>query len=188
MDSLEPFRNVNIHHRISVSCTENIVCRLPTSKYPRRFGTMLTRAKRRRLEEQQESSSVTNMIIDAFLHSSDNGTDQESIIRRTPHKLQLQGSPFDYLPDEIILKILKMASRSSVGRWTHWPTKFITTNTYDDSFIIKELAVISARFERICRDKSLWKDCVELIIGRGGSGYAANQIWQWANKQTLAMA
>ena len=80
---------------------------------------MLTRAKRRRLEEKQESSSVTNMIIDAFLHSSDNGTDQESIVRRTPHKLQLQGSPFDYLPDEIVLKILKMASRSSVGRWTH---------------------------------------------------------------------
>ena len=62
-----------------------------------------------------------------------------------------EDSPFHLLPDELVLKIVKMASEHSSG-WAR----------FDHTFIVATISRISARFSRISTDGSLWKGNVAL--------------------------
>ena len=76
-------------------------------------------------------------------------------------------SPFDSLPDEVVLKIVTFAaappkdngfradSGMNRGRWMAE-----NGERYDHDFLANRLSKVSARFERIASDESLWKGVV----------------------------
>ena len=61
---------------------------------------------------------------------------------------------FDSLPDELLLKIVKMASLRKLSDYS--------ANKYNHNFIISSVGRLSSRFKRIAQDASLWKDLVSL--------------------------
>ena len=72
----------------------------------------------------------------------------------TPHKKDIvdwlanykwldEGSPFDLLPDELVLKIVKMATSKKKG--------------FDHDFIRESISRVDKRFNRIAWDSSLWQ-------------------------------
>ena len=67
------------------------------------------------------------------------------------YKWLLEGSPFDKLPDELVLKIVKMASREKWNR----------------DFIVASISHVNRRFNRIARDTSLWKGSIVPSIVEG---------------------
>ena len=98
------------------------------------------------------------------------GKKRDLVDRLIPHRLEVLGSPFDLLPDEIVLKILKLSAWSEFDRhhWNYWG-EYSPALNYD--FIIWNLCMVSARFNRVTRDPSVWKDCTQLrpdvgILGR----------------------
>ena len=96
------------------------------------------------------------------------GRKRELVDRLTPNKVTLLGSPLDRLPDELVLKILKLAACSGRQMWNYWGEYPVAYN-YD--FIIYNLCMVSARFNRITRDPSFWENCDQLrpdvgILGR----------------------
>ena len=64
-------------------------------------------------------------------------------------------SPFDYLPDEIVLKIMKMFAHGS-----SLYADFDYDATYSD--VMNPIAKVSCRFNRIAKDRSLWTGRVML--------------------------
>ena len=117
------------------------------------------------------------------------GRKRDLVKRLIPHRLQQRGSPFDLLPDEIVLKIIKMAAW--LKKPSGWSTMSMEWNIewaiakygpycsyyrdsyredmsspriYDYGYIIKDLCMVSTRFSQISRDQSLWQDCFKLII------------------------
>ena len=64
-----------------------------------------------------------------------------------------EGSPFDLLPDEVVLKIVKMAT------WDDWGCEYggksLGEHVPDWILVISR---VSVRFNRIAQDKSLWED------------------------------
>ena len=60
---------------------------------------------------------------------------------------------FDSLPDEMLLKIVKMASEDEHP---------LGWSKYDHTFIVGTISRISARFSRMAKDRSLWKGNVVL--------------------------
>ena len=147
---------------------------------------MLTRSKRRRLEEEAEDPVVISSryglereatikraktelmslkVVDLRrelgtfgLTKSGNKTDL--VDRLAHHKWLLEGgSPFDSLPDEVLLRIVRMAT---------WKRTEITNcksdqglfSMYDYDFILESISLVSVRFNRIARDTSIWKDIV----------------------------
>lgn len=84
---------------------------------------------------------------------SKKGKKQELVDRLSHHLSHHPGTPsphhhmFDTLPDEIVLKIVKMATK--------------TNNTHDK--IINQISRVSSRFNRIAKDGSLWKGKVILV-------------------------
>ena len=59
-------------------------------------------------------------------------------------------SPFDALPDELVLKIIKMASWDEEGE----------PPCYDHDWLIDILFKVSKRFKRLATDRSLWEGYV----------------------------
>ena len=169
---------------------------------------MLTRAKRRRLEDhngqgpsdgeaehiKRVKAELGDLRVDVLrkelgtLNLPKIGRKRDLIDRLTHHRLLLRGSPFDLLPDELILKILKIAARSthpisntSKFHWSPTPRRYdpyvgqwIATTTFDHSIIIHQLSVVSVRFNRICRDQCLWEDCESLRIPTKVMGHVAD--------------
>ena len=75
------------------------------------------------------------------------------------YKWLLEGSPFDKLPDELVLKIVKMASweeKKCICKWHNGK------GGYDRDFIVDSISHVNLRFNRIAKDTSLWKDASEL--------------------------
>ena len=58
----------------------------------------------------------------------------------------------DSLPDELILKIVKMAADLA--------PYFDCGRKYDQDFLVDVLCKVSAQFKRVATDSSLWKGCV----------------------------
>ena len=71
-------------------------------------------------------------------------------------------SPFDCLPDELVLKIIKLAAGMPSPKLEfadHW-----LTEKYDHDLLANCLSQVSRRFKRISTDVSLWKG--DVWIGR----------------------
>ena len=71
-------------------------------------------------------------------------------------------SPFDCLPDELVLKIIKLAAGMPSPKLEfadHW-----LTEKYDHDLLANCLSQVSMRFKRISADVSLWKG--DVWIGR----------------------
>ena len=78
----------------------------------------------------------------------------------------VETSPFDKLPDELVLKIIKLVMESHKRTWPmdlaaldspHWQSPH--------DFLLKTIARISIRFKRIAADKSLWRGSYILSEG-----------------------
>ena len=67
-----------------------------------------------------------------------------------------ESSPFDKLPDELVLKIIKSAMEGHETRTSDWDW----TSPHD--FLLKTIARTSSRFRRIAADKSLWSG--EIVV------------------------
>ena len=64
-------------------------------------------------------------------------------------------SPFDSLPNELLLKIMKFAAdRHSIDRRSELVEK------YDHDFLVNRISKVSTRFRRVVADESLWKGVV----------------------------
>ena len=61
----------------------------------------------------------------------------------------MDSSPFDLLPDELIMKIIKMTLEG------------VTDPEMKHVFLVDSIAKISTRFRRLSADKSLWRDQVQ---------------------------
>ena len=70
------------------------------------------------------------------------------------------------LPDELILKIVKL-SAASEGRGEG--------AIYDHNFILNIIGKISTRFKRISADSSLWKGSIAIRASQGDVSFAINQ-------------
>ena len=147
---------------------------------------MLTRSKRRRLEEEADDPVVissrygleregtikraktelmTLKVVDLRrelgtfgLTKSGNKTDL--VDRLAHHKWLLEGgSPFDSLPDEVLLRIVRMATwkRTEITNCKSDQGRF---SMYDYDFILESISLVSVRFNRIARDTTIWKDTV----------------------------
>ena len=69
------------------------------------------------------------------------------------YKWLREGSPFDLLPDELVLKIVKIAT------WKEWDEcESGEFGGYQHAFIHQSISRVSVRFNRIARDRSLWED------------------------------
>ena len=66
---------------------------------------------------------------------------------------------FDSLPDELILKIVKMAADLA--------PYFDCGRKYDQDFLVDVLCKVSAQFKRVATDSSLWKGCVNIWMSNG---------------------
>ena len=86
------------------------------------------------------------------------GKKRDLVDRLIPHRLEALGSPFDLLPDEIVLKIFKMATWLDPDSYHRYPYN----RDYD--FIMWNLCMVSERFNRITRDSSLWEDLTVLRL------------------------
>ena len=75
-----------------------------------------------------------------------------SVVEKRSNMTGIPTSPFDTLPDELVLKIVKMASSSHTSGWAR----------YDHTFVVATVSRVSAKFARIAADKSLWKGNVAL--------------------------
>ena len=155
---------------------------------------MLTRAKRRRQVEEDEGPSsaispqygiehariikakselVVNVKRELTTFGLNmNGKKEDLVDHLAHHKNLLQkGSPFDRLPDELVLKILKMAAwRRSPETVIYYEEEAATHDCYDQmwfsthdyDFILMSLCRVSVRFNRICQDTSLWEDIITI--------------------------
>ena len=176
-----------------------------------KIGKMLTRAKRRRLEEEEEDPAIipsqhelereakierakvelmTLKVVDLKKELKLFGnpkivsreyTGQYSGIKPSSHwsylrspylKLSLwlwlkkdivdwlanykwldEGSPFDLLPDELVLKIVEMAASKKKGFDSFDQELYI----FDHDFIRESISRVDKRFNRIAWDSSLWQ-------------------------------
>ena len=66
---------------------------------------------------------------------------------------------FNSLPDELILKIVKMAANQS--------PYFGCGRKYDQDFLVDVLCKVSGQFKRVATDSSLWKGCVNIWMSNG---------------------
>ena len=70
------------------------------------------------------------------------------------------------LPDELILKIIRMAAASDKER--HWGRRCLGcqqgTCNYDHDFVANVVSEISTKFNRISRDESLWRDDKTMMV------------------------
>ena len=64
-----------------------------------------------------------------------------------------ESSPFDKLPDELVLRIFQFTIES-VEPWMKWRNKSVWIPSFD--FLSNTIARLSNRFKRIAADKSLW--------------------------------
>ena len=148
---------------------------------------MLTRSKRRRLEEGEDPVVISShyglereatikrakmelkalKVVDlrqelGVFGLTKSGGKADLVERLAHHKWLLEGgSPFDWLPDEVMLKIVKMAS------WKRSETTICKGgqrwfSIYDHEFILRSISLVSARFNRIAGDGSMWKDVVTI--------------------------
>ena len=148
---------------------------------------MLTRSKRRRLEEGEDPVVISShyglereatikrakmelmalKVVDlrqelGVFGLTKSGGKADLVDRLAHHKWLLEGgSPFDWLPDEVMLKIVKMAS------WKRSETTICKGgqrwfSRYDHDFILRSISLVSARFNRIAGDGSMWKDVVTI--------------------------
>ena len=62
----------------------------------------------------------------------------------------MESSPFGLLPDELIMKIIKMTLEG------------VTDPEMKHVFLVDSIAKISTRFRRLSADKSLWRDQVQV--------------------------
>lgn len=69
-----------------------------------------------------------------------------------------QPSPFDSLPDELVLRIVKAAALRPYC-YSYKPAD------YDHDFIVDVISLISKRFSRIAQDKTVWADTVLTEVG-----------------------
>ena len=65
-------------------------------------------------------------------------------------------SPFDSLPDKVVLKIVKMAACLEDDHDKQPGVE------YDHDFLVEVLCKVSKRFKRLATDSSLWKGHVEI--------------------------
>ena len=148
----------------------------------KKIAKMITRAKRRRVEQGDQEqwpepevpehnarvkrikTELNALRVDdlrkelGLWSRPEAGRKRDLVDRLVPHRLQLQGSPFDLLPDELVLKIVKTATQNSDSGFNRYDYG------YDYDFIMYNLCTVSARFNRIARDPSLWEDCTELRL------------------------
>ena len=61
---------------------------------------------------------------------------------------------FDSLPDELVLKIIKMAARSELSSYG----EASSVNKFNHNYVIGSLGRVSSRFKQIAQDSSLWMD------------------------------
>ena len=62
-------------------------------------------------------------------------------------------TPFDSLPDEVVLRIVKMAA----------PREEYYHGDYNHNFLVDVLCKVSVRFRRLATDFSLWKGFVDIL-------------------------
>ena len=66
-------------------------------------------------------------------------------------------SPFDSLPDEVVLKIVKMATRIEEFHYVE----------YDHDFLLDVICKLSVRFKRLATDSSMWRGHVGICTDGG---------------------
>ena len=75
-------------------------------------------------------------------------------------------SPFDSLPDELLLKIMKFAAEPPKDNGMGWEwnererTMAELGEKYDHDFLANRISKVSTRFRRVVADESLWKGAV----------------------------
>ena len=76
-------------------------------------------------------------------------------------------SPFDSLPDELLLKIMKFAAEPPKDNGMGWNWEVNKGRTmaemgekYDHDFLANRISKVSTRFRRVVADESLWKGVV----------------------------
>ena len=92
------------------------------------------------------------------------GRKRDLIERLTPHRLQSEGSPFDSLPDELVLKIVKMTM--CCRQTTIFKRRLFSAPHYDHHFILDTISILSARFNRIAHDRSLWRGRISIDLSK----------------------
>ena len=85
------------------------------------------------------------------------GKKQELVERLSLH--HKKPDPFNSLPDELVLKIVKMAAAFS-QRERQIP--IYERGVYNHTYVIGAISRVSSRFNRIARDQSLWSEKVAL--------------------------
>ena len=139
---------------------------------------MLTRAQRRRLDanggfliiDGEEEIPVkrrkrTKPLVSelkkelAMIGLSTEGKKQDLQDRLDCHFMQL--NYFNLLPDELVLKILKMAAAKNKSESWAWYFR-CKPEDFDHDFIIDVLGKISNRFFCISKDSNLWKGTVRI--------------------------
>ena len=91
---------------------------------------------------------------------SSGGKKQDMVERLSLHRKK--PDPFNSLPDELVLKIVKMATAfSKKDRKARWQ---YARGAYNHTYIIAAISRVSSRFNRIARDQALWSDRVALNL------------------------
>merc|ERR1712117_518938 len=88
---------------------------------------------------------------------------------------------FDSLPDELILKIVKMAAEEPID---------LFGRKYDHDFLVDVLSKISVKFKRVVTDSSLWRGSVKIWMDDGDAwvGRARFVVKECVNIETSSAA
>ena len=101
------------------------------------------------------------------------GKKQELVEKLSLHRKK--PDPFNSLPDELVLKVVKMAVAFSQKESS---PPILKRGVYNHTYIIGAISRVSSRFKRIARDQSLWSEMV--VLDSFDISYAFKLDWrQW---------